>query len=147
MLHGGGELGAVGAGRYRPLDEHHAWRIHRDGEGLRVLDTEGTRYRLGVTANGRIGSDDARTAGARLAAEEIVDPLGNRVAYRYRPTGISSSWRRSAANRIELQFRYEPRPDPVIDGRAGFLIATSLRCTRIELYVPARRRRWCGAGH
>ena len=65
------------------------------------------------------------------ALEDVLDRFGNGVAYTYQKDGgepylvqIDYNLRPGAAeNRVVLE--YQPRPDPIEDGRAGFLARTS----------------------
>jgi len=86
---------------------------------------------------------------------ETRDPLGNLIRYEYlRDRGRETGhvWDQPLISRISyadygdranpsflvnVEFDYEPRPDPYSDYRAGFEIRTSLRCRAIRVVTQA----------
>lgn len=126
------------AGGYRPrVDTMHA-RIVRAGDGWELTDTRGLRHVLGATGAARVETVDGgltRTAEWRL--ERMIDTSGNAIEYRYQAAGAQRYLSEIAWGGYALRFVYEARPDTVSSCRYGFLLATALRCARIELHVPA----------
>jgi RHS repeat-associated protein len=147
VLHGGGELVDVGGGRLRLKNETNNWRIEREGDGFRITDADGKIYRIGSTEQARRFVDEADTPKVLdWLLEEIEDPLGNRVGYSYRRDGNQLYLERVSYGPFNVTFAFEPRPDPIVDGRAGFLISTNLRCMKVELALTGSAnpllRRW-----
>ncbi len=145
MLEGAGELLPLGGGRYRPQVDGDAWHIQADGDGFRLTDREGLYYFLGTTPAGRLSD----AGGGRVFAwhlERFEDPLGNMVTFGWRRDGDQLYLERVAYGAYVAHLEYEPRPDVLRWGRAGFLITTALRCRAIELHLPEEAqpllRRW-----
>ena len=128
-LSGAETLVPVGGGRFRPRTDTRFLDIRRAGDGWAVRTKDGHASGVGTTAEGRLAD------GPRVFAwvvETETDQAGNEIRY---------SWLRDE-NQLYLQqvewgiwslrFVYEPRPDVLYNGRAGFGIATALRCTAIE---------------
>lgn len=149
---------------YRPRTEitfarivhlHHGGDDHWD-----VRTRDGTLNRFGSAD--AAGADPAvlaflgpekreNVAVWRLTATE--DPFGNRVVYTYHRDRMEQDGRKwdqlypecisygeyasDHATRylINVQFRYEERPDPFSDYRFGFEVRTRLRCTEIHVEV------------
>jgi hypothetical protein len=93
--------------------------------------------RYGVSPDARVESGGAIFS---WALEQVVDRFGNRIAYAYVKDGgqsylaaVDYNLRPGAAgNRVVLE--YEPRPDPIQDGRAGFLVTSAQRLRQISAY-------------
>ncbi|WP_242343476.1 toxin TcdB middle/N-terminal domain-containing protein [Anaeromyxobacter terrae] len=142
----GAELVEVSTGVYRQKNEGRFARARRVGEHWEVDAPDGKTLRYGLTADARV-EDSGRIFS--WALEEVVDLFGNRIAYSYAKDhgqpyliGIDYNLRAGAADhRIVLD--YEPRPDPLTDGRARFEIATAQRLRRISAFSGgALVRRW-----
>ncbi|PEZ06747.1 hypothetical protein CN326_09725 [Bacillus sp. AFS018417] len=147
ILKGGGELVNIGGGKYRLKVDTNGWQFTREGEGFRIIDNEGKYYRLGVSENARLFNE---TEGSQKTLswhlEEVEDNLGYKVKYSYLRDGNELYIQRIDYSIYTVRFHYEERPDPLINGRAGFIITTRLRCNRIELLLNtssnALVRRW-----
>lgn len=80
------------------------------------------------------------------------DPLGNTILYHYQKVTLQNDEHNAVQlylAQIEymnyedegtkylcsVQFNYEDRPDPFSEGRAGFEVRTTLRCTTIETFT------------
>jgi RHS repeat-associated protein len=134
-LAGAGPLVALPDGGLVPEADGLGWRIRGAGDGFEATDRSGVRHMLGTDPAGRV-ADPARSD--RVFAwllRSSISPTGDTIAYEWQVEGAqrllrSVSW---AAYRVELL--YEDRPDPELDGRTGFLLATTRRCARIELHV------------
>ncbi len=136
ILKGGGELVDVGEGKYRLRVSDNTWKIERDGEGFKLQDGEGKFYRLGVTEQAQLCvNENGSKKVCRWCLEEIEDTFGNKVIFSYLRDGNQLYLKQVDYSIYTLRFEYEERPDPVINGRVGFLINTRLRCNRIELLV------------
>lgn len=151
MLEGAGELVALGGGAYRPQVDGGAWRAEALNAGFRLIDREGLYYYLGVDPAARL-IDASQSSGAGTSKiyawhlERIEDALGNVVHFTWLRDSNQLYLSKLSYGVYEVQFHYEHRPDPIRWGRAGFLITTTLRCTDIELHLPAEAqpliRRW-----
>jgi RHS repeat-associated protein len=122
----------VGGGRYRTQTETRFWHIERVGDGWRVRTGDGRTLVLGQTDSGR-----ERDAAGRIFAwclEEERDAAGNAIAYRYRRDGDRLLLAEIAWSIFSLAISYEPRPDVLRDGRAGFLRTVTLRARAIALH-------------
>lgn len=147
-LPGIGELVPMPDGSWLPEVDSLYWRITRDGDGWLVVDRDGIRHELGTTAEGRV---EEQFAGERRTAawllQRTVDPGGTEVVYTYRPDGIQRVLSTVRWGTYEVRLDYEQRPDPLLDGRAGFLTESTLRCRTVELHTtaaaaPSLLRRW-----
>jgi RHS repeat-associated protein len=145
-LEGVGELVALADGAFRPRVDAGGWRARKDGDGFRVTDREGRHYFLGASAASRLA--DPADAGRVYAwhLERIEDALGNEARFVWQRHGGQLYLATVAYGAYEARFTYEPRPDPVRWGRAGFTITTAQRCARIELHLSGAAasllRRW-----
>ena len=144
---GAEELVEVAPGQYRPAVDTLQWRILRQGDGWEVTDTRGLRQRLGRTAQARIETvRDGAPVAAQWMLEDLTDTNGNSVSYTYLADGPQKYLDRIEWGTYSLRFFYESRPDPLTSARFGFLLPTTLRCSRIELHVtniaPTLTRSW-----
>lgn len=147
ILVGGGEFLHVGGGKYRLRVDTSGWRIEREGNGFRLTDREGKYYRLGVTEQARLFTiEDGQQKILSWHLEEIEDPLGYKVKFAYQRDKNQLYLDHIDYSVYTVRFAYQERPDPLIDGRAGFLVTTRLRCTDIELLLntaaSSLTRRW-----
>jgi RHS repeat-associated protein len=145
VLEGAGELVRLPEGGLRPQVDGGAWRAEQLDAGFRLTDHTGQYYFAGTTPAARLS--DAN--GQRVYAwhlERIEDPLGNIARFEWLRDGLQLYLASLSYGQYELTFQYEKRPDPVLWGRAGFLITTALRCSSIELGLPGAAqpvlRRW-----
>lgn len=131
VLNGVELLVDVGGGRFRPQVDNQSWLIERDGDGWRIrTGTGGTMY-LGTTGQSR--EEEGERVFAWLIDKE-VDPAGNETTFVYdradgRLTIETIGW-----SVFETRFILEDRPDPVRNGRAGFLRTQNRRCAAIEIH-------------
>jgi RHS repeat-associated protein len=130
---GGGRLVPFGQGEYRVEGQGHRTRVQKMGAGLEVTDENGVRYRLGITANGRQGSE-ARTAA--WFAQAIVNTAGERVELAYvhdrGQVYLDRVWW-GPAQVYRLGFFYEDRPDDVISWKTGARVVTARRLSRVRV--------------
>jgi RHS repeat-associated protein len=153
--------GAIGHQHYRPRSEGLFARIVRHAAGgqdhWEVRSSDGLRSRYGTPRPADAAPDwrdpaavcdpaqPARVLGWMLS--ETVDPLGNRVAYRWLRDGDTGQlYLREVAYvdlaepdsfLVAIRLVYTTRPDPFVDRRGGFALQTRLRCRRIETLVGA----------
>jgi RHS repeat-associated protein len=134
-LAGAGRLVELPGGLLAPETDGLGWRIRRDGGGFVLTDRSGVRHLVGTTAAARITDPDDPAHVFAWLVERSIRPSGDEIGYTWSGDGVllSVAW---AAYRLD--FGYEGRPDPVLDGRAGFLRTTGRRCTTIELHAPAQ---------
>jgi RHS repeat-associated protein len=135
-LAGNENLVATGPGEYRPVVDTLHWLIRAQEPGWVLTDTNDQVYRLGFTATGRISSTATGTerVGAWLL-ESMTDAFGNAVTYTWEADGNQRLLSQIRWGTYTLSFAYEPRPDRLMDGRFGFLVATTRRCRQISLEV------------
>ena len=141
---GGAEvLVPVGGNRYRPKTDSQFWMIERLADRWRVRTGDGRTLLFGQTAASR-----ELNGGSVFAwyLDEEIDPAGNRVTYTYRRDGSQLYLAEMQYSIFAVQIAYEPRPDVLRNGRAGFERLTALRASRIELHcarlAPTLMRTW-----
>ncbi|HEY7339184.1 MAG TPA: toxin TcdB middle/N-terminal domain-containing protein [Bryobacteraceae bacterium] len=145
VLEGVGDLVATGGGNFRPAIETATWRVQPSGDGFQITDKQGLFYFLGISAAARL-SDPVTGRVFAWHLERIDDALGNTAKFTWRNDGNQLYLDTIAYGVYEIQLQYENRPDIIRFGRAGFPIATNLRCNAIELRIPTDPqpllRRW-----
>ncbi|MEA5359148.1 SpvB/TcaC N-terminal domain-containing protein [Amycolatopsis sp., V23-08] len=104
-------------------------RLARRGEGFVLTARSGTRHFLGTSDGGRSGSH-------AWHLERTEDALGNSAAFGWAHHSGQAYLARISYGPYEVDFAYEPRPDVLQLGR----VTTALRCSRIELRLPAAAR-------
>ena len=125
--------------RYRRLER--GWSAH--------LPT-GERIDFGVRATSRVESRDGKRV-FRWLPERQVDAHGNEIRFYYRSSrleGASDAIPQRLIERIEygpgpppwgvkhvVFFRYEARPDRLLDGRPGFLVQLDERLASVDIAV------------
>lgn len=147
ILIGGGELVDIGEEKYRLKIDTNGWQFRREGEGFRIIDNQGKYYRLGMTENSRLNTEiEGIPKTFCWYIEEIEDNLGYKVNYSYLRDGNALYLERIDYSIYTVKFNYEERVDPHLNGRAGFLVTTKLRCKSIELLLNTSSsplvRRW-----
>ena len=137
-------------GFYYAEYERRFVRYSRLERGWRAHLPTGDRIDFGVQAASRLESRD----GSRLfrwLPERQVDVHGNEIRFFYRPSkleGSSDAVPRPLIERIEygpgpppwhvkhvVFFRYEARPDRLLDGRPGFLVELGERLRAVDIAV------------
>src|SRR6266545_210608 len=141
---GGAELLVpVGGGRHRPQADTRCWHTERFGEGWRIRTGDGRTLLLGQSAASR-EADGERVFAWHL--DEERDAAGNTIEYVYRRDGGQLYLEEVRYSIFSLRVGYEPRPDVLRSGRAGFLRLTSLRAASFELHcertAPTLMRTW-----
>jgi RHS repeat-associated protein len=120
----------IGDGRYRPRVDRSGWRVQREPQHWRIDTGDGWSLFLGRT-------DECRElrGGATFAwlLEELRDPAGNPIHFRYVHDGGRLYLAAVRYSIFELRLEYEPRPDTLRDGRAGFERVTAWRARTIQL--------------
>jgi RHS repeat-associated protein len=134
-LGGAGPLIALPDGEFVPETDGLGWRIRRVEDGFEATDRSGVRHLLGTHPAARVADPDRPGRVFAWLLRSSTNPIGDAIEYEWEPDGAQPllrtvSW---AAFRVELH--YEDRPDPELDGRPGFLLATTRRCSRIELHL------------
>lgn len=122
----------VDGGRYRTQTETRFWHVDRVGDGWRVRTGDGRTLLLGQTDASR--EEDAAGRVFAWCVDEERDAVGNTITYRYRRDGGRLLLAEVAWSIFSLAVVYEPRPDVLRDGRAGFLRTTARRARSIELH-------------
>ncbi|MFE9174376.1 toxin TcdB middle/N-terminal domain-containing protein [Streptomyces kebangsaanensis] len=129
-LAGVGELVAVGGRRYRPIVDTSGALIEALDQGWAVTDKTDLRTTLGTT-------DAARVGGAHATAwyvDRCTDNAGHTIEYRWAAAGSGLVPESIAWGTHLLVFRYETRPDVLIDAASGPPVVLNLRCRAIELH-------------
>ena len=126
----GGRLIDCGDGRFRPEVDTANWLIRRDGDGWVVVTKDGTRYRLGQSANARVEAD-GRVATWLL--QTTTDPNGQEILYRYREEGPQRYLERVTYGPFDVRVEYGRRPDVITSRRTGFVVKTALRAEQIRV--------------
>ena len=134
-------------GDYFAEHERSFVRYRREGTGWRAQYPDGTQLLMGLSALARLQSEDGARV-FRWLAERLVDPHGNEIAFEYEETASSSDGNEHARRLVRIEygagasprraahivwFDYEPRPDVLFDGRAGFLVENRTRLKVIEV--------------
>jgi RHS repeat-associated protein len=129
---GGAEvLVHVGGNRYRPKTDTQFWLIERLAESWRVRTGDGRMLLFGQAEASREGEGDAVLA---WYLDEERDAAGNAVRYTYRRDGNRLYLDEIRYGIFRLKAIYEPRPDLLRNGRAGFARLTALRTQALELH-------------
>jgi RHS repeat-associated protein len=151
-----------GSARYRPRTETGYARITHvtggTGDYWEVWSKDGLRSRYGTarpaspppgwTDPAAVTDPKGRVFGWLIS--QTVDPLGNRIDYRYQPDPTGAAQRYLAEVRyadhgdpanpqylISVRLVYDTRPDPFSDRRPGFELRTTQRAARIEMWTQA----------
>lgn len=134
VLEGSGPLVRMPDGSFRPEVETGEWRIEVMGDGFLVTDRAGTQYELGLDSQSRISSGSGTWA---WLLHRIVDNLGNAASFNWISEGSQRYLDEVSYGPYAIKFTYETRPDPLRYGRAGFLLETLKRCSKISLNLTA----------
>lgn len=147
VYNGSTELLEVAPGSFRAAIENGFERYRRVGAGWTVTDKSGTEHHFGHTADSRIEFDDAGVR--RVLAwllERSQDTAGNAIVYRYTHDGAQAYLDEVSYAIYTVRMEYEPRPDVVVDFRAGHELRTARRCSRIVVMSapvgPAPVKSW-----
>lgn len=143
----GATLVPLGNGQFRAEGQGHSLRgVSVDG-GFELVDSNGTRYRIGTSEASRVFS------GTKVAAwhvERVTDVAGHTIDYTYQRhrgelylTGIT--WGGSGVYRAELI--YETRPDATTSWRMGFSIGVARRLQQVRLWSFGEVRRTVELGY
>ena len=121
----------VGGNRYRPKTDSKCWKIERVGDAWHIQTGDGGALRFGHTAASR-ESDGMRVLAWYL--DEEWDAAGNSISYTYRQDQNRLYLDQVRYSIFRIQLLYQPRPDPIRNGRSGFARVTALRAHSIELH-------------
>jgi RHS repeat-associated protein len=140
-----GDLVRVGADRYRPTVDATGQLIRFAAGVWTVTDKNDTTCSLGSTAAAQVASGDASGPAAWLI-DRCTDSSGNAITYQWLDVGGAKVPQSIAWGTYQLLFRYETRPDAVVDGSFGAPLVLDKRCSSIELHVtteqPSLVRSW-----
>jgi RHS repeat-associated protein len=121
----------VGANRYRLKTDTKFWFIERQDPGWKVRTGDGKTMLFGQIA----ASQEVGPAGVfAWCLDQEIDAAGNIVQYSYRLDEGRLYLDAISYSIFRLQIAYEPRPDFLRSGRAGFAQNMGLRATAIELH-------------
>jgi len=135
----GEELVFIGNGVFRKEHESDFTRYARMGDGWEARRSDGVRMWFGSGPASQVSDGEGRVF--RWLIEGMEDPNGNRILFTHEALDDT---RQLYCRRIEYNqpssgegmavvFEYEERPDPVLDYRPTFLLATRYRCTEIRM--------------
>ncbi|MFR9773794.1 SpvB/TcaC N-terminal domain-containing protein [Nocardia sp. SC052] len=138
--------GATDPNRFLPETDGLVWDVRRVDDGFEILQRDGIRHTLGSTAESRVSdpADAARVASWLVHRSVTAD--GEAIEYRYIADGAGRLLAEIRWAVYRLVFHYENRGDQSHDGRFGFLVTTSKRCSHVDLEVTTEAqpvvRRW-----
>ena len=137
-------------GYYYAEYERRFIRYRRMERGWRAYLPDGGRIDFGTSAASRLESRDGERV-FRWLPERQVDVHGNEIRFYYRATNldrVSDAVPQRLIERIEYGpgsppwavkhvafFRYEARPDRLLDGRPGFLVELGERLAAVDIAV------------
>jgi RHS repeat-associated protein len=121
----------VGDNRYRSKTDTQFWFIERVDEGWRIRTGDGRTLLLGQNAASR-EEDGGRVFAWHL--DEERDAAGNSIQYTYLRSGRRLLLADVRYSIFRVHIEYEPRPDVLCSGVAGFERRTLLRARSIELH-------------
>ena len=137
-------------GFYYAEYERRFIRYSRMDRGWRAHLPTGERIDFGVRATARLEGRDGKRV-FRWLPERQVDTHGNEIRFYYRPSTLAESSDAVPERLIErieygpgpppwtvkhvAFFRYEARPDRLLDGRPGFLVELGERLAGIDIAV------------
>ncbi|MBM9593825.1 toxin TcdB middle/N-terminal domain-containing protein [Roseitranquillus sediminis] len=130
-------LHARGDGTFAPERETGFTHYRRDGDHWVVTERDGRRFVFGESEGMRITDPATPDRPIAWLLEREEDACGNAAVYTWR---VEDGWAYPASiayATYRVDFAYKARPDPVLNGRAGFLRRIGLRCTAIELRLVA----------
>lgn len=134
VLEGAGNMIETSDGVYSIETDPYGWKIERLSDGFKLTDKNGVHYHLGTTEQSRIFKvENNRIKIFKWLLEEIEDPLGYKVSFKYLRDGENLYIKKIDYSIYAIEFNYEKREDIVIDSKAGFSILTGLRCSSIDL--------------
>jgi len=121
----------VGGNRYRPKTDGQHWFIERIADHWRIRTGDGRTLLFGQ-------SEASREVNGGLVfawhLDQELDPAGNSINYTYRRSDARLFLDEIQYSIFRVRVQYEPRPDILRTGVAGFERRTSVRATSIELH-------------
>jgi len=137
-----GRLVAAGDGTYRVEGRGNDVKIVPEAGGYRVVDADGTQYRLGE-ADATRQHDGARVVA--WLAQDVVDLTGQRIVFGYAQDRgqiylTDVTW--GPGDVFHAAFELADRPDVTISYREGFPVTTGKRiaAVRVESFGEVLRR-------
>jgi RHS repeat-associated protein len=135
-LVGSENLVATGPTTFRPVVDTMHWLIEQETDGWTLTDTTDQVHRLGSTSASRVSSSESGTERiGQWLLDTMTDAFGNITTFDWLADGNQRYLSSISWGTYRLDFVYEARPDRLLDGRFGFLVATDKRCTQIALSV------------
>jgi RHS repeat-associated protein len=127
---GVGDLVDMGGGRYRPTVDATGQLIEFANGFWTVTDNRDNNFTLGSSASSQIGSPPAA-----WLLDSSSDSSGNTVKYTWLNDHGSLLPDTVSWGTYQLIFKYENRPDILVNGSYGAPVRTTQRCNAIELHV------------
>ncbi|MCB0076249.1 MAG: VCBS repeat-containing protein [Anaerolineales bacterium] len=137
VMEGGVELRRTATGDFRPVREAAFSRYLEQGDHWEIIEKDGRRYLLGLTAAARIADPDNPSRVQSWLLEREEDVNGNRIDYEYDEFDGYPYLVAIRYARFVVRLSYETRPDVVRNGRAGFARRITQRCNAIALHLAA----------
>ena len=129
------ELRQSADGTYHPVRETAFSRYVRQDDHWEILEKDGKRAVFGLTAAARM-ADPARPARIQTwLLEREEDVHGNRIDYEYVSMAGYPYLSAIRYAKFVVRLSYEPRPDVMVNGRAGFIRRITQRCGQISLHL------------
>ncbi len=137
LLLAGQRLVEVEPGTYRLRVEGELTRVVALPVGFRADRKDGTKITLGTTVASQVVEGDRVF---RWLPDHVVSVHGDSADYVYAANGPERTLgeidiARPGAPPSRVVFRYQSRPDPIPDARAGFLVAVTQRLAEIDTFV------------
>ncbi|MGP1373759.1 MAG: SpvB/TcaC N-terminal domain-containing protein [Almyronema sp.] len=134
------ELRQTADGSYRPIREMAFSHYQRRDDHWEIVEKDGKRAYFGLTAAARVSDPHQRDRIQTWLLEREEDVNGNRIDYDYATLDGYPYLVAIRYGKFVVRLSYEARPDPIINGRAGFVRRLSQRCHSLSLHLAADNR-------
>ena len=133
------EIVPVADGYWRLENESEFVRFRKVDNGWLATRRDGVALEFGGTGNSRVASDGRVF---RWYLDRMVDLNGNIISFEYEKLDDSAQrylkrivYNQTDSAAMEVRFKYELRPDMIVDYRPRFELKTAYRCTEIMVLV------------
>ncbi len=141
FLDSGVELRPTGAGDFRPVRESAFSRYLAHADHWEIVEKDGKRFFFGLTEAARVTDPDHPQRVQTWLLEREEDVNGNRIDYEYDDIDGYPYLAAIRYAKFVVRLEYAMRPDPLINGRAGFVRRITRRCEQISLRLASDERR------
>ena len=140
FLDAGVELRRSADGHVHPAREMTFSHYERAGNHWIILEKDGSRHLFGLTPAARVADPDDLDRIQSWLLEHQEDVNGNVIEYAYTTFDNYPYLSEIRYAKFTVRFSYEARPDPVVNGRSGFVCRITRRCRAISLHLRASGR-------